>query len=197
MNKTTKIGIVGGIAIIFIFMMMGIYNGHVNRQENARQAWSQVENVLQRRMDLIPNYVEIVKGYAKHEKELLTEITEARAQAGKMNITADDLENEEKFNKYIEAQNRVQSSLSRLLVVVENYPNLKANENFLKLQDELAGTENRISVERKRYNEAATEYNKALRKFPRNIMAGVGDFKRMPLFKAEEGTEKAPKISFD
>lgn len=197
MTKMVKLGIVAVVIFLFVITMIGIYNGLVDKQEDARKGWSQVENVTQRRADLIPNLVDTVKGYAKYEKAVLTEVTEARAQATKVNISADDLKDPEKFQKYVEAQNKLQSALSRLLMVVEKYPDLKASEGFLKLMDELAGSENRISTERKRYNEAATEYNKAIRKFPGNIFTGIWDLKPLALFKADEKAKEVPKVKFD
>lgn len=199
LTKKMKMGIVVGVLFITVLFCLSVYNGLVDKQENARMAWSQVENVTQRRMDLIPNYVEVVKAYAKHEKELLVAVTEARSKAGQTNISADDLNNmdPEKFKQYQAAQSQLTGALSRLMVVVEKYPELKSNENFLKLQDELAGSENRISTERRRYNKAVTEYNKALRRISGKLFAGVGDFNRMPLFKADEAAKTVPKVKFD
>lgn len=198
MTRTVKLS-VAVLAVFFFFIvpMVVIYNGLVEKQETARRSWSQVENVTQRRADLIPNLVETVQGYARHEKGVLTAVTEARSMATQVKIDPKDLEDPVKFEKYVEAQKKLDGALSRLLVVVEQYPQLKASESFHKLQDALEGAENRISVERKRYNEAATEYNKALRKFPGNIFTGIGDFKPLALFKADEKAKEVPKVKFD
>lgn len=197
MKNLAKIGIVAAVLFIFVLIVMGIYNGLVDKQENARCAWSQVDNVLQRRHDLIPKYEKIVKAYAKHEKEVFVAVTEARAAMEKATVSIDpkDLDNPEKFKKFQEAQSNYQSALGRLMVVVEKYPDLKADALFMKFLDEVAGAENRISVERKRYNEAVTVYNKALRQFPNNVLSGIGDFKRMPLFEASEEAKKSPEIT--
>lgn len=197
MTRMVKLGIVAVVIFLFVITMIGIYNGLVDKQETARKSWSQVENMTQRRADLIPNLVETVQGYARHEKSVLTAVTEARSMATAVKIDPKDLENPEKFQQYVEAQKKLDGALSRLLVVVEQYPQLKANEGFLKLQDQLEGAENRISVERKRYNEAATEYNKAIRKFPGNIFTGIWDFKPLALFKADEKAKEVPKVKFD
>ncbi|MDP2909036.1 MAG: LemA family protein [Nanoarchaeota archaeon] len=158
---------------------------------------SEAEKKEELKKHLIPNLVETVQGYARHEKSVLTAVTEARSMATAVKIDPKDLENPEKFQQYVEAQKKLDGALSRLLVVVEQYPQLKANEGFLKLQDQLEGAENRISVERKRYNEAATEYNKAIRKFPGNIFTGIWDFKPLALFKADEKAKEVPKVKFD
>ncbi|PIU86595.1 MAG: LemA family protein, partial [Deltaproteobacteria bacterium CG06_land_8_20_14_3_00_44_19] len=171
MTKTGKMSLIV-IAIIAIFLIStysfvkGTYNRFVTLEEGIKGAWAQVENQLQRRYDLIPNYVETVKGYAKHEREVLIQVTEARASVGGAKTVQDK----------IQANNQLSTALSRLLVVVERYPDLKANQNFIRLQDELAGTENRIAVERMRYNEAVKVFNIRIRSFPDNILANIFGF---------------------
>jgi LemA protein len=172
------------MGLLVAFWVYGTYNRLVNLDENTKKAYAQVDVVLQRRYDLIPNLVETVKGYAAHEREVLMGVTQARARVGQA----------QGMGERVDAQNELTSALSRLLVVVENYPQLKANENFLQLQDELAGTENRISVERRRYNEVATEYNKLLRRVPGNMVAGMFGFERAPLLKAPEEAATPPKV---
>jgi LemA protein len=173
------------------------YNTLVGLDEKVNQAWSQVENQYQRRADLIPNLVNTVKGYAEFEKGLLTEITELRSKVGQIKLSADDLADEQKFKEFQEAQDKLSGALSRLLVVVENYPQLKANENFLALQTQLEGTENRIAVERKKFNEAVQEYNTKIRSFPTLVTAKLFGFKEKQYFKSVPGTEKAPDVKFD
>ncbi len=181
-----------------LFLTSGCsYNTLVQMDENVNQAWSQVENQYQRRADLIPNLVNTVKGYAEFEKGVLTEVTELRSKVGQMKLTADDLSDEQKFKEFQEAQDKLSGALSRLLVVVENYPQLKANENFLALQTQLEGTENRISVERKKFNEAVQEYNTKIRSFPALITAKLFGFKEKQYFKSAPGTEKVPDVKFD
>jgi LemA protein len=175
-----------GIGLLIAFWIYGTYNSLVTLDEETKKAYAQVDVVLQRRFDLIPNLVETVKGYAAHEKEVLMGVTEARSRVGSA----------QNIGERVGAQNELSSALARLLVVVENYPQLKADQNFLALQDELAGTENRISVERRRYNEAATEYNKRIRKVPANIIAGMFGFERAVLLEAPEGAQTAPKVEF-
>lgn len=200
-NSTKKILItVGVIAVVLITLYnctIGSYNKMVALDEAVPTAWSQVQNQYQRRMDLIPNLVSTVQGYAKHEAEILTQITEARAQAGGV-VTADEsiLNDPEKFEQYQKIQNQLGSSLQRLLAVTENYPELKANENFLALQDELAGTENRIAVERKNFNDAVKAYNTIIRKFPQNFIAGMYGFKTRPYFNAPEEAQSVPQVQF-
>lgn len=172
------------LAALIILPFMGLRNRLVELEEGTKREWSQVENQLQRRMDLIPNLVETVKGYAAHEQEVLTEVTRARASVGGASTPAEK----------IDANNQLTGALSRLLVVVERYPDLKANVNFLNLQDELAGTENRISVERRRYNEAVNTFNATRRKFPYFLLAG--EFNEAPYFQATEGAKEAPKVKF-
>ncbi|MDE7403146.1 MAG: LemA family protein [Muribaculaceae bacterium] len=171
------------------------YNSLVEKQQNVDQAWAQVENQYQRRADLIPNLVNTVKGYSTHEEETLVKVTEARAKATSITLSADDL-TEENLARYQEAQNELSGALKSLLAVTEAYPDLKANENFLNLQAQLEGTENRISTERMRYTEAVRDYNTAIKKFPTTIYAGWFGFKEKPQFKAEAGAEKAPEVKF-
>lgn len=171
------------------------YNSLVEKQQKVEQSWAQVENQYQRRSDLIPNLVNTVKGYTTHESETLEKVTEARAKATSITINASDL-NEETMAKYQAAQSELSSALKSLLAVTEAYPDLKANENFLALQSQLEGTENRISTERRRYTEAVMDYNTSIKKFPTNIYAGWFGFVPMPQFKAEEGAQKAPEVKF-
>ena len=187
--------VLGVIALALFGWVKNSYNGLVQDQESVETAWAQVENVYQRRADLIPNLVETVKGYAKHEQETLEGVIEARANATKVtidptNMTAEDLK------KYQEAQGDVTNALSRLIAVSESYPDLKANQNFLELQNQLEGTENRITVERNKFNEVAREYNTKRRTFPTNIIAGIFNFGEKPYFQAQEGADKAPKVDF-
>ena len=193
MKKSTIIIIV--VAVIAIIWAVTSYNGLVKMDEGVGTAWSNVENQYQRRADLIPNLVNTVKGYAAHEKETLDAVVSARTRATQMTVSADDL-TPEKLQAYQKAQGDVGAALGRLLAITENYPDLKANQNFLELQAQLEGTENRISVERRNFNEAAKEYNTAIRTFPRNLLAGMFGFEKRPYFEAEEGTSKAPEVQF-
>jgi LemA protein len=184
--------------IIFASSFYGCgYNTLVSLEEKVNSAWSQVENQYQRRADLIPNLVKTVEGAADFEKSVLTEVTEMRSRVGQTKITAEDLNDPEKFAKYQKAQDQLSSALSRLLVVTENYPQLKSNENFMQLQSQLEGTENRIAVERKRFNEAVQEYNTTARSFPTLIMAKIFGFKEKQYFKGKEGSDQAPDVKFD
>ena len=171
------------------------YNTMVEKQEAVTAQWSQVENVYQRRADLIPNLVSIVKGYAAHEQETLTGVVEARAKATSVNIDPSKLD-ASSIQKFQAAQDGLSSALSKLMVVVERYPDLKANQNFLELQSQLEGTENRIAVERKKFNETAQAYNTYIRKFPNNFVAGWFDFEKKDYFEATKGAEEAPKVEF-
>lgn len=171
------------------------YNSLVEKQQSVEQSWAEVENQYQRRADLIPNLVNTVKGYSTHESETLTKVTEARAKATSITIDADNL-NEETLAKFQEAQGELTSALKSLLAVTEAYPDLKANENFMNLQTQLEGTENRISTERMRYTEAVRDYNTSIKKFPTMIYAGWFGFKEKPQFKAEAGAQKAPEVNF-
>ncbi|KQC09333.1 MAG: LemA family protein [Candidatus Cloacimonas sp. SDB] len=191
------IGIIIVIAIILYSYGVSIYNKMVTLDESVKEKWSQVENVYQRRLDLIPNLVETVKGYASHEQETFLEVAEARSQAGGMlNISEDVLNNPATFQKFTEAQAGLSSALQRLMVVVERYPELKANQNFLALQDQLEGTENRITIERQRFNEIARSYNTFIKQFPRVFLANLFGFKERPYFKANEGADVAPEVDF-
>ncbi len=171
------------------------YNSLVDKQQTVDQAWAQVENQYQRRADLIPNLVNTVKGYSTHESETLQKVTEARAKATSITIDAENL-NEETLAKFQQAQGELSQALKSLLAVSEAYPELKANENFMALQAQLEGTENRIATERRRYTEAVKEYNTAIKKFPTTIYAGWFGFEPKPQFKAEAGAEKAPEVKF-
>jgi len=171
------------------------YNTMVELDENVSASWSQVENVYQRRADLIPNLVNTVKGYAEHEQETLTAVIEARSKATSVNVNADQL-NEQTMQNFQKAQEGLSSALSRLMVVVERYPDLKANQNFRDLQAQLEGTENRIAVERRKFNEATRAYNTYIRSFPRNLYAGMFDFERKPYFEADQGADTVPEVQF-
>ena len=171
------------------------YNGMVEREEAVTQAWSNVENQYQRRADLIPNLVNTVKGYAAHEQETLAQVIEARSKATSINIDAESL-TPETLQAYQKAQGEIGSAWGRLIALGESYPDLKANENFKELQAQLEGTENRIAVERRNFNEVTRSYNTYLRKFPRNILSNIYGFDTKPYFEAEEGTQNAPKVEF-
>ena len=171
------------------------YNEMVAKDENVEAAWANVQNAYQRRADLIPNLVNTVKGAANFEQETLTRVIEARAKATSMNISADNL-TPENIQKFQQAQGELSGALSRLLVTVEQYPQLKANQNFLELQAQLEGTENRISVERRKFNETVQDYNSYIRSFPRNIIAGWFDFEKKGYFEADAGAQKAPTVQF-
>lgn len=192
--KKTWIIIIAVLAVIVVYGITS-YNSMVAQDEAVGTAWSNVENQYQRRADLIPNLVNTVKGYAAHEKETFDAVVSARAKATQTTISIDEL-TPEKMEAYQKAQGAVGSALSRLLAVTENYPELKANENFQTLQAQLEGTENRISVERRKFNEVAKAYNTNIRRFPKNIFAGMFGFEKRPYFEAEEGTEKAPEVKF-
>ena len=184
------------VAVIAIVWGIGQYNALVQSQEGVNAAWSQVENVYQRRMDLIPNLVATVKGVAEFEKETYTQVAEARAKAGQITISEEMLNNPELFRRFEESQAQLGSALSRLLAVAENYPQLKANQNFLELQSQLEGTENRIAVERRRFNEVAQTYNTKVRTFPGSLLAGIFGFQQRPYFAAAPGAATAPKVEF-
>ena len=191
MKKLIWIGVIAVVAIFFYVS----YNGLVNKDERVRSAWSNVETQYQRRADLIPNLVNTVKGYAAHEQQTLSEVTEARTRATSINLTADDL-TPERLAEFQQAQAGVRSALGRLIAVAENYPDLKANQNFLELQTQLEGTENRIAVARRDFNERAQAFNTAVRRFPANLVAGMFGFTTKPYFVADEGTDKAPQVTF-
>lgn len=184
------------IAVLMVLPLTSCnYNSLVEKQQGVDQAWAQVENQYQRRADLIPNLVNTVKGYSTHESETFEKVTEARAKATSITIDADNL-TEENLAKFQAAQNELSQALKSLLAVTEAYPDLKANENFMNLQTQLEGTENRIATERMRYTEAVRDYNTAIKKFPTMIYAGWFGFESKPQFKAEEGAQKAPEVSF-
>ncbi len=183
------------IAIASYSFFKSSYNGMVVMNENVSASWSQVENQYQRRADLIPNLVSTVKGYAEHEQETLTGVVEARAKATQVTLKADEL-NEQTLAQYNMAQDELSSALSRLMVSVESYPDLKANTNFLQLQAQLEGTENRISTERKRFNDTVRAYNTTIQMFPKNIIASMFGFTTKPYFEANAGAEVAPSVEF-
>jgi len=184
-----------GFVLILFFWIKGAYNGMVSKEEQVTSAWSQVENVYQRRADLIPNLVATVKGYAAHEKETLEGVINARSKATQTTVDPTKM-NEESIKKFQAAQGELSSALGRLMVIVERYPDLKANQNFLELQAQLEGTENRITVERQKFNEIAQGYNTFIRQFPKNIIAGMFGFERKAYFEAKEGSDVAPKVEF-
>ena len=181
-------------AVVAIFFY-ATYNGFVNREEGLKSAWSNVETQYQRRADLIPNLVNTVKGYAAHETQTLNEVTEARARATSINLSADDL-TPERLAQFQRAQAEVRSALGRLIAVSESYPDLKANQNFLELQAQLEGTENRIAVARKDFNAAAQQYNVSVRRFPANLVARMFGFGQKPYFESAEGAAAAPQVTF-
>jgi LemA protein len=190
------LGVVAVLVIGLAMWGMGAYNGMVTRDEQVSSAWSQVESQYQRRADLIPNLVATVQGFAAQEKSVLLGVTEARAKVGQMTVTKEVLEDPQAFARFQAAQDGLSSALSRLLVVTENYPNLKSDQNFLNLQTQLEGTENRIAVERRRYNEVVQQYNTGIRRFPGSLVAGLTGFHEKQYFTAKEGAENAPKVQF-
>lgn len=191
MKKWIWIGVVAVVAIFFYVT----YNGFVNKEEGVNAAWSNVETQYQRRSDLIPNLVNTVKGYAAHESQTLASVTEARAKATSINLSAGEL-TPERLAQFQQAQADVRTALGRLIAVAESYPDLKANQNFIELQSQLEGTENRIAVARKDFNDAARKYNVAVRRFPSNLVAALFGFDQKPYFEAAEGTETAPQVEF-
>jgi len=184
-----------GIIVILIAWGTGIYNKLVTQDENVGKAWANVENVYQRRADLIPNLVATVKGVADFEQQTLTDVIEARAKATSVTVDPANL-NPQTLQQFQAAQDGLSSALSRLMVVVERYPELKATQNFMELQAQLEGTENRISVERMKFNEAAQSYNTYIRRFPAVIFSGIFGFDKKAYFEAQEGAETAPKVEF-
>ena len=194
LKKHKTIVIIAVLAIIALWGITG-YNGLVGMDEGVQTKWADVETQYQRRADLIPNLVNTVKGYAAHESETLQAVVEARAKATSVNIDPTNMSAEQIAN-FQKAQDGISSALGRLLVTVEKYPDLKANENFKELQAQLEGTENRISVARRDYNEAARKYNTTLRSFPKNILAGIFGFEKKAYFEAQEGSEQAPAVQF-
>ena len=197
MSKTLKtVLIIVGIVIVLAAMFVKPYNKMVQKDEEASKAWANVENAYQRRLDLIPNLVKSVQGAADYEKGTLTEVIEARSKATSVQVDPSNL-TEESIAKFQAAQDQLSSALSRLMVVVERYPELKANQNFLELQAQLEGTENRIAVERGKFNETVNDYNSYIRRFPNNIIAGMFNFDKKGYFKATEGADKAPDVEFN
>ena len=201
MNRTlvVALAVVGAIVlIILLFVGWGIatYNKIVSAEEGVKEGWSQVENQYQRRYDLIPNLVETVKGYAKQEREVLENVTNARSRVGQLSVTPEVLNDPQAFAKFQQAQDGLSSAISRLLVVTENYPQLKSNENFAALQQQLEGAENRISVERRRFNETVQSFNTMVRRFPASFIASMYGFKEKQYFSAATGAEEAPKVKF-
>lgn len=194
-----KSWIIIAVIVIFAIIIYGwfktTYNTMVAMDEGVKSQWAQVENVYQRRADLIPNLVNTVKGYATHEKETLEGVIEARSKATSVNIDANNL-TPQSFAAFQQAQQGLTQALSKLMVVVERYPDLKANQNFLELQAQLEGTENRIAIERKKFNEVTQAYNTYIKLFPKNLLAGMFGFHQKPYFKATEGAEKAPEVKF-
>jgi LemA protein len=201
MNRTLAItlGVIGAIVLVILLCVgwgVSTYNRIVSAEEGVKAGWSQVENQYQRRYDLIPNLVETVKGFAKQEKEVLEGVTNARSRVGQLSVTPEVLNDPKAFAKFQQAQDGLSSALSRLLVVTENYPQLKSNENFLTLQQQLEGTENRISVERKRFNETVQSFNTMIRRFPASFIASMSGFKEKSYFSAAAGADQAPKVNF-
>lgn len=193
---TAVLGAIAAFVVIVGLWAMSAYNGLVNRQEAVNSAWGQVENVYQRRMDLVPNLVATVKGAAGFEKSTITAVTEARARVGSITVDKSVLNDPAQFKKFTAAQGELSGALSRLLAVAENYPALKATENFRDLQVQLEGTENRIAVERRAFNETAMGYNAAIRRVPTNIVAGFGGFQARPYFESEPEAKKVPQVNF-
>lgn len=192
--KTFKITLILAL-FVSVFMSSCSYNTMVEKQEAVSSQWGQVQTAYQRRADLIPNLVNTVKGYASHEQETLTAVTEARARATQMTVNPEDL-TEENIQRFQEAQGQLSTAIGRLLMVQEQYPDLKANQNFMALQDELAGTENRISVERNKFNTVVQDYNGYIRKFPQVIYAGWFGFEKKGYFEADPGSQSAPQVQF-
>lgn len=198
MNRSPVIGwaLVAGAAAILVLFFGGIYNSLVIAEEQVTAAWSQVENVYQRRLDLIPNLVETVKGYAAHERETLEAVVAARSKITQTQLPPGIFNDPQALTRFEQAQQTLTSALSRLLVVIEQYPDLKANQNFLALQSQLEGTENRIAVERQRFNEVARNFNTMIRTFPKNGVARWMGLERKSYFAADEGARVAPKVTF-
>ena len=188
--------VIVAVVLVLFFWIKGMYNSMVRTDETVSQAWAQVENVYQRRADLVPNLVATVKGYAEHESSTLEAVVKARAKATQATVDPSTL-SEEELARFMSAQNELGTAIGRLLVSVERYPDLKANQNFLELQAQLEGTENRITVERQKFNEAARNYNVTIRRFPNNIFAGMFGFEKKGYFEASEGAEQAPVVSFE
>jgi LemA protein len=190
------LGVIALILVIGVGSLVGVYNGFVAADQSVSEKWAQVQNVYQRRADLIPNLVETVKGFAAQEKSVLEAVTQARASASGIKATPELLNDPAAFKKFQDAQNQLGGALSRLLVTVERYPELKSNQNFLALQSQLEGTENRITVERQRFNEAVREYNTKIKLMPGALVARVMGFKEKAFFEAAQGSETPPKVKF-
>ncbi len=193
--KKKSTWIIIGVIILVVIWAIGINNKMVTMEENVSKAWGNVENVYQRRADLIPNLVNTVKGYAAHETSTFEAVVNARAKATSITVNPEDM-TADQLKEFQKAQNEVGGALGRLIAISESYPELKANENFKELQAQLEGTENRIAVERRNFNESANGYNTFIRKFPQSIIAGMRGFEKKPYFEAEEGANKAPKVEF-
>ena len=201
MSKGGKIGLIVLVVLIVLVLIVftslkNMYNGFVQLDESVNQSWAEVQNQFKRRYDLIPNLVETVKGYAAHERQTLQAVTEARSRVGGVvNLDADDL-TPQALARFQEAQAGLSGALQRLMVVIERYPDLKANENFIRLQDELAGTENRITVARRRFNESVQGYNGTIRRFPQTLFAGMFGFEKKTYFEAGTEVQEAPSVQF-
>ncbi|MGM9869304.1 MAG: LemA family protein [Sodaliphilus sp.] len=196
MNKSKSTWIIVGVVAVLALWSISSYNGLVSQEEDVEKYWADVEAQYDRRANLVPNLVNVVKGYAKHEEKVFTEVTEARTKIGQINIDAQNM-TDEQIEKFQKAQEQMSGALSKLMAVSEAYPELKANQNFLNLQAQLEGTENRITKAVSDFNGAAKEYNVKVRRFPGSIFAGIFGFETKPHFKAKEGAENAPKVSFD
>lgn len=193
--KNKSLWITLGVVAVVVIWVVASYNGLVGKEVKVSEAWANVETVYQRRAELIPNLVNTVKGYAAHEQETLQAVTDARVKSTAMTIDPTTA-TPEQMQAWMDAQDDVNSAIGRLIAIAESYPDLKANENFMELQKQLEGTENRISTERRKYNESVREYNTALRRFPTNIIAGLFGFEKMEMFEAQEGAEVAPVVEF-
>ncbi|MEE0888894.1 MAG: LemA family protein [Bacteroidales bacterium] len=194
-KKFIPIIIVAAVIVILVAWAISAYNGLVVKDEACSKQWSKVESQYQRRMDLIPNLVNTVKGYASHEEATLLKVIEARNQAAQVKIDAENM-TQEQLNNFQQSQENLSSAIRGLNIVVEKYPDLKANQNFLELQSQLEGTENRIAVERQRYSDVVNEYNTSVRRFPNSIFASMFGFDKKPYFEAQSGAENAPKVEF-
>ncbi len=194
-KKFIPIIIVAAIVVILVAWGVSVYNGLVTKDENCSNQWSKVESQYQRRMDLIPNLVNTVKGYASHEEATLLKVIEARNQASQVKVDAENM-TQEQLNNFQQSQENLSSAIRGLNIVVEKYPDLKANQNFLELQSQLEGTENRIAVERQRYSDVVNDFNKSVRRFPNSMFASIFGFDKKPYFEAQSGAENAPKVEF-
>lgn len=194
-KKFIPIIIVAAVVVILVAWAISAYNGLVVKDEACSKQWSKVESQYQRRMDLIPNLVNTVKGYASHEEATLLKVIEARNQASQVKIDAENM-TQEQLNNFQQSQENLSSAIRGLNIVVEQYPDLKANQNFLELQSQLEGTENRIAVERQRYSDVVNEYNTSVRRFPNSVFASMFGFDKKPYFEAQSGAENAPKVEF-